>query len=1581
MDCPFCPAPTPLVFEDDLVAAFADAFPVSVGHTLIVPKRHVETYFEATSDERAAIWAAVDAVKAHLDAEHRPDGYNVGFNAGVAAGQTVMHVHVHVIPRYRGDMDDPRGGVRYVIPSEGNYKRDVRPLVTGGEDDPFSRHVFPLFARSTSIDIVAAFIQAPGLSLISRAVTEAVARGAAVRILTGDYLEITQARALEMLYDWERSSRFEDDDADATGEISARVVEVKDLPGRTRAFHPKAWRFESLGFGVAFVGSSNLSHSALETGIEWNLRVDRDHDRRAYERVRAAFEALWQRARPLDRAWIADYAKRAAKSRAVLPAGETEAEPLPTAPDPHLVQQEALKALRQCRDDGRQRALTVMATGLGKTWLAAFDYLQLHQESGGGTPPRLLFVAHRKEILRQAAETFRTMLRSHDLDVEVGWFLESESELDADVVFASVAKLARPAHLAKLANHRFDYVVVDEVHHAAAQSYRRILAALDPTFLLGLTATPDRADAADVQGLFDDNVAYRAGIADGISIGRLVPFSYFGVKDDIDYASIPWRNKRWDPKVLAEQAQTKARMDSLWGAWSQHPGTRSLIFCCSIEHANFVREELRARGVSINAVHSAETSDDREGSLAELRSGALDAICAVDIFNEGVDIPTVDRVVMLRPTESHVIFLQQLGRGLRAADGKEDVTVIDFVGNDRVFLERVRKLLSLGSRQGDLHGFLTSDDALELPGGCSVEIELEAKEMLSRLFKVSGADQVERAYRELRDTRRERPTAGEMFRLGYPPKPLRNCYGSWFEFLRAEGDLDDEENQALDGAAAFLSEVEVTDLTKSFKMITLQVLVENEGLISGMAIEDVALRSHAIMRRSPELARDIPGAQSSLDTDADQRQWVRYWQKNPINAWTTPTRRGRTWFDATDDMLRLKGVDGSIGPALERMVFELVDLRLAMYRSRARAGERLSSSFVCKVLWNKRDPILKLPKRTDEAEVPTDWLDVRLPDGRVWTFKFAKEFCNVARPAGTTRNQLPDLLRSWFGPKAGQPGTAFEVRFYRSPDGLWVQPIEAQVIPFGARQQIRAYPDLKAAAGHATEETDNPDTGDVLLPFARPGPDVFAVRVFGTSMDGGKKPLASGDWAVFRLVRSAGPAELADRVVLAQTPTAEAGGKYQIKRLTRVGEGWKLTSDNPSGPTIEPTEETTIVARLEASITPEELGPSVGVELHEDDLAEAFGVDVLPPRSGRHAGHLFVFVDERGTLVAPDRLRGNFGRSGETAFALSRVAGADGVWRYLGVARPAEDHEWRIPEVDFDTWRTWGTGARASRDLPRGILERAEIVASALEFLPPDDRWIERTEGRRARVLRRAARGGVVIDGGEGGFAERTISLVDIGWVLAASDDVRANGGALDEARVNRLRYLEGTPRGSTRWIDTGWALACLERAVPYVGVPVLSPALGPRVVHDRDGAQISATFSVERVADSVSVVVEAKGGKKGTPAERNTDYSLGLELILERLGAMDARITNAEVDSETTRKLPSEKRRLKVEGESYPIEIANAKALRMKLGPAMAQVGRAPESKGGGNPTKRLRLVVEVPGRASCDAVADALEGRGLRG
>jgi superfamily II DNA or RNA helicase/diadenosine tetraphosphate (Ap4A) HIT family hydrolase/HKD family nuclease len=1185
MVSPFLPMPADRVVAcNDLAFAIRDGFPVSPGHTLVITKRLVPTWFEATREEQLAILELVDEVKAQLDAELRPDGYNVGFNAGVAAGQTVMHLHVHVIPRRLGDVADPRGGVRHLMPGKGNYLAAgfeaagprASALATGGHADPFVQHLRPLFRTATDIAILAAFANHRGVEELEPLILSAARGGARIRLITGDYLNITQRAALAAMLGW--MARDSDDRGLAP---QVRVVESAKLGTPSGSFHPKSWRFEGPDGGVAFVGSSNLSHAALHDGVEWNLRVERERDRDGYARVVQAFDAVWQQARVLDAAFLHGYRDRPQLPRQVQ-AVEMDLEPIEGPGVPHGIQAQALSQLAEARREGRQRALVVMATGLGKTWLAAFDVLQLAAELG--RTPRVLFLAHRSELLRQAA---KTLGRAFPL-ADIGFFVGGEGDLDAQFVFASVQKLSQRAQCARLADLSFDYAVVDEVHHATAASYLRILGQLRAGFVLGLTATPERTDQADVEGLFDDHVAYRADIAVGIAARLLAPFHYFGLKDTADYADIPWRNGKFDLDALARAVETQARMAKTWEAWQEHPGARSLVFCCSIAHANFVAGWLRTKGVRLAVVHSGPDSDDRESALLDLAAGTLDAVCAVDLFNEGIDVPLIDRVVMLRPSESPVVFLQQLGRGLRSAPGKEALTVIDFVGNHRVFLWRLRTLLETApANEGasTVAQWLTSAarrTETELPAGCSVDIELEAIDLLASLLPRADKNAAILAFRQFVAEHERRPTAGELYRLGLNPR-VKNV-ASWFEFASGEGQLDEAEQAVLASIGPFLADLDTTPMTKCYKMVTLQALIEADALRDGLPLDALSQRARGILMRSPELARDIAGVAELGDTgEPDPAVWQAYWRKNPVRAWLgdSADKRKKPWFRLDGErFVPLFAVPEALQETAAAMVAELVDWRLAEYRRRAPSGN--ASAFDCDLMRNDRHAILKLPgKRSPWANTV---IQARVPGGEVWTFRIAAEYCNVAYPADSTgaKNRLGELLVRLFGEQAGQPGTNFRLRFEQDAGGwraVAVGQADAHVLPFAPRVRVRALPSLRVAAGWATES----HTDDALEEFEEvelPGPipaGCVAVRASGSSMAGWRSEIRDGDWLIVRPLSGVGFAAVEGQIAVVARGDAE-GRTYHCKRVVRGdGGGWWLRSDNPEVEAVEVVEGDVVV--------------------------------------------------------------------------------------------------------------------------------------------------------------------------------------------------------------------------------------------------------------------------------------------------------------------------------------------------------------------------------------------------------------------
>jgi superfamily II DNA or RNA helicase/diadenosine tetraphosphate (Ap4A) HIT family hydrolase/HKD family nuclease len=1102
---PDAPSPFLIIAEAEWLRANAlafavfDSFPVSLGHVLVITRRLVPTWFDCTPAEQQALMELINEVKKLLDErlDPKPDGYNVGFNAGEAAGQTVPHVHIHVIPRYSGDMADPRGGVRHVIPEKGNYLArsypgdfDPRPGVdrqsvdaarqianlppqgcpqlslTTGPDCPLWPRLAERLPGAAEIDLLASFVQLSGLDHVREALFSALGSGARVRLLVGDYLGITDPAALEQLLGW----------MDLAGAaFQARLAELAHLKagaGRPVSFHPKAWRIADSAGGMIVVGSSNLSKAALVTGVEWNLVGETSGGDIIDQELAAAFDGLWSQGTSLSPEVIARYAAKAAAARELRRAWEDAGEGAEAAAGvasglrPRPWQASALESLASIRGQGYSKALVAVATGLGKTWLAAFDVVQVAQTLG--RLPRVLVIAHRAEILAQAEAALRAALTAaaseHGWPMpRVSWFVGDGSDLSGSLVIASIQKLFRPAGLESLdAADPFDYCVIDEVHHAEAPTYRRVLARLRSSFTLGLTATPARSDGVDVATLFDDILAYQATIGDGIAEQSLVPFRYRGLKDDVDFTQVNWRNGRFDQSELELALENSARMERLWKEWQAEPATRTLVFCCSRRHAVFARNWLRDRGVRAAAVFSGTGGDPRMQSRADFAEGRLQALCVVDLFNEGVDIPLVDRVVMLRPTESKIVFLQQLGRGLRAAEGKTRLEVIDFVGNHRVFAGRLMHLLSLVPR-GDvpvqnfaaLKSFLEGN-APTLPPGCLVDVEIEAKQLLKQFLPAGRAAVIE-AYRSMRADLGRRPTASEVFHAGYLPMSVSGEYGSWFEFCQSEGDLASAEESAVGAFAGWFKMLQTTNLNKSYKMIVLRVLLDHDAFWGGMPVERLAERCREFLENHPALRADLEGAafeRNPSDPSAEAASFAQWWLEWPLSRWMDE-QAGHRWFTTNGESFTAAFTCPAESlAAFESLTGELVDYRLAHYtRSRlgaAPAGEtgsaaERSTSFRAKVSHSSGKPILFVPSVETEPGRPMGPTPVRLPDGSEWMFRFVKVACNVAHRAdgSNKQNELPALLREWFGPDAGLPGTNFEVEFRREGDAWHARPHES----------------------------------------------------------------------------------------------------------------------------------------------------------------------------------------------------------------------------------------------------------------------------------------------------------------------------------------------------------------------------------------------------------------------------------------------------------------------------------------------------------------------------------------------------------
>ena len=386
---------------------------------------------------------------------------------------------------------------------------------------------------------------------------------------------------------------------------------------------------------------------------------------------------------------------------------------------------------------------------------------------------RLITGGAREEILLQAESSFQRICPS----ARIGWYNASRKDGDTDLVFASIQTLGRDEHLAQFEPDHFDYVVVDEFHHAAAPTYRGLLAHFRPRFLLGLTATPERTDQSDLLSLCDDNLVYTRNLFDGVELGLLCPFTYCGIQDKtVDYREIPWRNGRFDPNALSAKLATLSRARHALTHWREKAQRRTLAFCVSTAHADFMAERFKQEGIRSAAVYRGSVLD-RGAALDQLGRGDLEVLFSVDLFNEGVDLPAIDTVMMLRPTESKILFLQQLGRGLRRHPEKERLVVLDFIGNHKGFLNKPDALFDCGKRHSDLAAFArrARDGSLELPAGCFANYDLT---IIDFLIGLKGSDLVA-DYEALKASLGRRPTLAEVYRSGARLGELRRHGTHW----------------------------------------------------------------------------------------------------------------------------------------------------------------------------------------------------------------------------------------------------------------------------------------------------------------------------------------------------------------------------------------------------------------------------------------------------------------------------------------------------------------------------------------------------------------------------------------------------------------------------------------------------------------------------------------------------------------------------------------------------------------------------------------------------------------------------------
>ena len=711
----------------------------------------------------------------------------------------------------------------------------VRTDVMTGDRDKRMHLYYQLIKsmeKAVQIDIIVSFLMESGVRMLLKELNNALNRGARVRILTGNYLGITQPSALYLI----------------KHELKDRV-ELRFYNEKERSFHPKSYIFHYTDHSEIYIGSSNISRSALTSGIEWNYRFSSRTDNRNYEKFYSTFEDLFEHHSILiDDERLREYSKnwhRPAASKDLEKYDENESDSsIRVVPffEPRGAQIEALCALENTRAEGARRALILAATGVGKTALAAFD---------SKTYERILFVAHREEILKQAAITFENIRNSK----EYGFFNGDEKCTGKPVIFASVSTLGNSRYLNEeyFSRDYFQYLIIDEIHHGVTDSYKRVVDYFQPEFMLGLTATPERMDGRSIYEICDYNVPYEIPLKEAINKGMLVPFRYYGIYDDAtDYEGVRLVRGHFDEKELNKRfIENERRYDLIYKYYRKYGSQKALGFCCSRAHAEDMARAFCERGIPSAAVYSNSDGKyalDRDIAVRRLKEGKIRVIFSVDMFNEGVDITSVDMVLFLRPTESPVVFLQQLGRGLRREHGKEYLNVLDFIGNYEK-AGNVRYYLTGGEKEKREFGEISKH---QLPDDCIVDFDMRLIDLFREMDKKQRKlrDRIKDEYLRVKEDLGRRPLRVDMFTYMEEDTyqlaiehTKDNPFRRYLDYLYEMGDLDEQEKKFYQGIGReFINLLETTNMSKVYKMPVLMAFY-NHGNVRMEVTEDILLRA------------------------------------------------------------------------------------------------------------------------------------------------------------------------------------------------------------------------------------------------------------------------------------------------------------------------------------------------------------------------------------------------------------------------------------------------------------------------------------------------------------------------------------------------------------------------------------------------------------------------------------------------------------------------------------------------------------------------------------------------------------------
>ena len=556
------------------------------------------------------------------------------------------------------------------------------------------------------------FIRLSGLEMLLQTLKDIGEKGARGRILTTDYLAYTEPAALEKL-------------------LSFPFIETRIVTGE--AFHAKGYLLSDGRTDTIMIGSSNITGGALRSNREWNLKSIMLRGSALSSEFRESFGKFWDHAVPLDRIWLESYARRYREENESRRAMKESSLESISEIKQNAMQEAAAESLSALRREGKDKALIIAATGTGKTYLAAFDVRAFR-------PRRMIFIVHREQILREAADSFRDILGS-DIEHDIGFLIGNIKSTDKKYIFTTIQTLSKDEVYREFSSDAFDYMIIDEVHKAAAPSYRKILSYFHPEFLLGMSATPDRPDREDIYGIFGYNIAIDIRLRDALEANLLCPFHYFGIADIAVDGKPLEEDADFGDLTSEERVRSILEKSEFYGFSGER--VKGLIFCSRTDEARVLAEGISKRKKSSGRnwqamwITGATPIAEREKYIEQLQKDGgediLDFIITVDTFNEGIDIPGVNQIIMLRPTESSIIFIQQLGRGLRKnAEGKEFLVVIDFIGNYRKSFLIPAALT--GDRSCDKDNLRKSllEGSSEIPGCSTIDFDPVARELIYR---------------------------------------------------------------------------------------------------------------------------------------------------------------------------------------------------------------------------------------------------------------------------------------------------------------------------------------------------------------------------------------------------------------------------------------------------------------------------------------------------------------------------------------------------------------------------------------------------------------------------------------------------------------------------------------------------------------------------------------------------------------------------------------------------------------------------------------------------------------------------------